>query len=125
MSENFTITLQSFGFKHGPAPEANIVMDVRFLQNPHWVDELKDKTGLDPEIGAYIKKDPEFGPFIENFKALLKPLLPLHRENMDGFTIALGCTGGRHRSVFTVQELNAWLGDEGYNTRIIHRDLEK
>jgi UPF0042 nucleotide-binding protein len=120
------ISLISFGFRYGPPREADIVMDIRFLKNPNWVAALKAKTGLDQKVGAYIEKDPAFAPFLENFKKMLKPLLPLYAEEGKNYlTIAMGCTGGRHRSVFTVRMLEAWLKEMGYVTTTEHRDLKK
>ncbi len=120
------VTLMSFAFRNGVPREADIVMDVRFLQNPHWVKNLKNKTGLDKPVGAYIKKDPAWGPFLKNFKSLLKPLLPRYaREGKSYLTIAVGCSGGRHRSVYTVEELGAWLETMGYTAHTEHRDLER
>lgn len=126
MSEKFKITLNSFGFKYGPPPpEANIVWDVRFLQNPHWVEGLKEQTGLDEEVGAYIREDLKCGAFLENLKATLVPLLPRYAKEHEELVIALGCTGGRHRSVYVVETLKDWLESLGHQTAIKHRDLEK
>lgn len=125
-SSRLVITLISFAFRHGVPREADLVMDVRFLQNPHWMKSLKPKTGLDKKVGAYIKKDPQWGPFLKNFKSLLKPLLPRYsHEGKSYLTIAVGCSGGRHRSVFTVSELASWLKDMRYQTHTEHRDVEK
>ena len=118
------VTLISFAFRHGVPREADIVMDVRFLKNPHWVKSLKAKTGINKQVGEHIKTDPAWGPFIKNFKSLLKPLLPRYaQEGKSYLTIAVGCSGGRHRSVFTVRELDLWLKDMGYTAHIEHRDL--
>lgn len=120
------VTLMSFAFRHGVPREADIVMDVRFLKNPHWVKSLKNKTGLDKKVGSYIKKDPQTGPFLKNFKSLLKPLLPRYAaEGKNYLTIAVGCSGGRHRSVFITRELGSWLKIMGYTAHIEHRDLRK
>jgi UPF0042 nucleotide-binding protein len=121
-----TVTLMSFAFRHGVPREADIVMDVRFLKNPHWVKSLKNKTGFDTKVGAYIKKDPQTGPFLKNFKSLLKPLLPRYAaEGKNYLTIAVGCSGGRHRSVYITRELGSWLKDMGYTAHTEHRDLRK
>ena len=120
------VTLMSFAFRNGVPREADIVMDVRFVKNPHWVKSLKPKTGLDKPVGDYIKKDPQWGPFVKNFKSLLKPLLPRYAEEGKSYlTIAVGCSGGKHRSVFAVRELGAWLKDMGYTAHIEHRDMRK
>jgi UPF0042 nucleotide-binding protein len=120
------VTLISFAFRHGVPREADIVMDVRFLKNPHWVKSLKPKTGLDKKVGTYIKTDSQWNPFLKNFKSLLKPLLPRYaQEGKSYLTIAIGCSGGRHRSVFTAREMESWLKDMSYTTHIEHRDLRR
>ncbi|MGB0718989.1 MAG: RapZ C-terminal domain-containing protein, partial [Bdellovibrionales bacterium] len=102
-----------------------IVMDVRFLQNPHWVKDLKPLSGLDKKVGDYVSKDPDFAEFMENFKTLIAPLIPRYAaEGKSYLTIAIGCTGGRHRSVFTVEELAKWMKTQGHTTHIDHRDLK-
>ncbi len=121
-----TVTLMSFGFKNGVPKEADIVMDVRFLKNPHWEKSLKDLTGHDDEVGAYVKGDDSFAPFIENFQNLLNVLLPRYcHEGKSYLTIAIGCTGGRHRSVFTVETLKKMLSDRTESIDVYHRDLDK
>ncbi|MCB1532687.1 MAG: RNase adapter RapZ [Alphaproteobacteria bacterium] len=120
------ITLMSFGFKHGSPRTADIVMDVRFLKNPHWEEDLREKTGKDADVAAYIQADEGFDDFIENFKRLMNTVLPRYaREGKSYLTIAIGCTGGRHRSVFTVETLKSWLKNTGYQTHIEHRDIGK
>jgi RNase adapter protein RapZ len=121
-----TIALKSFAFRYGLPREADIVLDVRFLNNPHWVKELKSKTGLDKKVGAYIEKDPVFADFINGFKKFLNPLLPRYADEGKSYlTIAIGCTGGRHRSVYVTQLFKAWLNDAGYITHIEHRDIKR
>ena len=125
-SENITISLISFGFRHGVPREADLVMDVRFLQNPHWVKELKPYSGLDQEVGDYIEQDDQFDPFLTRFKTLIEPLLPRYaQEGKSYLTIAVGCTGGRHRSVYTAEKLAPWLDKLGYKLSVEHRDLNK
>lgn len=120
------VTLMSFAFRNGVPREADLVMDVRFAKNPHWVKSLKNKTGLDKKVGDYIKTDAQWRPFLKNFKSLLKPLLPRYAEEGKSYlTIAVGCSGGRHRSVFAVRELGSWLKDMGYTAHIEHRDIGK
>lgn len=122
--ENMTVSLLSFGFKNGVPREANIVMDVRFLKNPHWDKALKPMTGLDEAVGAYIREDDDFENFICNFKSLVEPLIPRYAlEGKSYLSIAIGCTGGRHRSVYTVELLRQWLEDEGIQVFVEHRDL--
>ena len=123
--EKLSVTLMSFGFRHGIPREADIVMDVRFLRNPHWDKVLKPMTGLDDEVGEYILKDGDFEAFICHFKGLLEPLLPRYAyEGKRYLTIAIGCTGGRHRSVFTVRHLSDWFKDKGLSVYIENRDLK-
>ena len=125
-NEDLIISLMSFGFKHGIPREADIVMDVRFLQNPHWIPELKPKTGLDKEVGEHIQQDTNFNDFLDNFKNLIKPLIPRYaHEGKSYLTIAIGCTGGKHRSVFTVETLSTWLKEQNLQTHIDHRDIDK
>lgn len=122
---DLTLTLMSFGFKYGVPREADIVMDVRFLKNPHWQADLRAKTGLDKEVGVYIERDQTFSDFIKNFKNLLVPLLPKYaHEGKKYFTIAIGCMGGRHRSVYTVEVLSKWLNETGSMTHVEHRDVK-
>lgn len=122
--KKLTVTLMSFGFKYGIPREADIVMDVRFLKNPHWEPDLKHKTGLDEEVGAYIENDNIYAEFIENFEKMLTPLLPRYAyEGKKYLTIAIGCMGGRHRSVYTVEKIAKWLRETGSLTHIEHRDI--
>lgn len=122
--ENLIVTLVSFGFRNGVPREADIVMDVRFLKNPHWDKVLKEKTGLDPQVGAYVAQDPHFSTFISSFKSLLEPLLPRYAtEGKSYLTIGIGCTGGKHRSVYTVEVLKDWLGEQNVKIFVEHRDL--
>ncbi len=119
-----SVVLTSFSFKRGLPREADMVFDVRFLKNPHYEAKLKPLTGLDKGVGAYIESDVSFAAFFTNLTALLTPLLPRYlEEGKQYLTIALGCTGGRHRSVYLVQKLGAFLYEEGYNVTLRHRDL--
>lgn len=118
------IHLVSFGYRNGLPREADLVFDVRFLRNPHYVPDLKPQSGQDAPVGAYITEDPDFEPFMQNLKALLSPLLPRYRaEGKSYLTIAVGCTGGRHRSVYVLEQLAASLGDQGFAFDFRHRDL--
>lgn len=122
--EKMTVTLMSFGYRHGVPREADIVMDVRFLKNPHWDEELKPMSGLDAAVGEYIRTDADYEEFDKKFKGLLDTLLPRYaREGKNYLTVAVGCTGGRHRSVFVVQELAAWLKAKKMQVFIENRDL--
>lgn len=123
-AKTLNITLMSFGFKHGLPREADIVMDVRFLKNPHWDPDLKPLTGMDKAVGKFIAQDPDYEAFLSNLKSLIHPLLPRYKKEGKAYlTIAVGCTGGRHRSVHMIETLGAWLKDDGLNPHIEHRDL--
>ena len=125
LDQKLAITLMSFGFKYGPPREADIVMDVRFLKNPHWVKSLKPLTGKDEEVGDYIRQDEGYEDFLQNFKNLIAPLLPRYkREGKSYLTIAIGCTGGRHRSVFLTETLAKWIKTLEFPVHIDHRDIE-
>ncbi len=125
-ARKLSVTLMSFGFRFGLPREADMVMDIRFLRNPHWAPELRPLTGLDSAVGEYIEQDKYFAPFIERFRSFLEPLLPLYaHEGKSYLTVALGCTGGRHRSVYTVEKLKPWLEAQGFATHIIHRDRDR
>ncbi len=124
--ERLSITIMSFGFKHGVPRAADMVLDVRFLKNPHWKTELRPLTGKDQAVGDYIEQDPHYAEFVQNTQALISPLLPLYKdEGKNYFTIAIGCTGGKHRSVYTAEKLEPWLKEQGYSTNIFHRDIER
>ncbi len=122
--QHLTISLISFGFRNGLPREADIVMDVRFLRNPHWDKKLKKLTGKDKKVGAYIAEDESFTPFITNLQNLIEPLLERYsHEGKSYLTIAIGCTGGKHRSVFVTEKMGAWLKKMGAKTHKKHRDI--
>lgn len=123
---NLVVTILSFGFKGGLPRQADLVFDVRFLRNPHYEESLRHLTGLDEPVGAYIAADSGFGSFFANLTNLLGPLLPRYRaEGKSYLTIAIGCTGGRHRSVFIADRLASWMRNEGQKVRVSHRDIGK
>jgi UPF0042 nucleotide-binding protein len=123
---HLNITVMSFGFRFGVPRDADMVMDVRFLANPHWVKNLKPLTGLDEAVGAYVSGDPDFESFMTNFKTMLAPLLPRYtHEGKSYLTIAIGCTGGQHRSVYAVEKLAPWFTRLGYLTNVMHRDIKR
>ena len=118
------ISLVSFAYRNGLPPEADIVFDVRFLANPHYEADLAPLTGLDAAVGAFVGADPAFAPFFESLNGFLAVVLPRYRaEGKSHLTIAVGCTGGRHRSVFVVERLAARLAGEGQRAAATHRDL--
>ncbi|MCD8498417.1 MAG: hypothetical protein LRZ85_10350 [Alphaproteobacteria bacterium] len=121
------LTLLSFGYKNGPAPEANILMDVRFLQNPYWVEKLRPLTGKDKAAGAYIAADPAFADFMRDFKTLLETVIPRYQEDgKEELVTAVGCTGGRHRSVYVVEQIAAWARTHTppLTVHVKHRELD-
>jgi UPF0042 nucleotide-binding protein len=119
-------TLVSFGFKHGVPIDADLVFDVRFLPNPHFVDALRARDGRDPEVRAFIFEQPESQELLRRLQELLGFLLPAYqREGKAYLTIAVGCTGGRHRSVAVVEELKKFLDAQGFAPRVVHRDMER
>ena len=125
-SPGIALSVVSFAYRHGLPRDADMVFDARFLRNPHYVPALKPLTGLDPEIGAYIADDEHFPAFFQQLASLVEPLLPrFEREGKSYLTIAIGCTGGRHRSVFCAERLAAWLGRSGRRVDLAHRDVDR
>ena len=118
------IQVMSFGFKYGLPMECDIVMDVRFLPNPYYVPELKEKTGLDPEVQQYIMSFKETREFAEKYADLIQYLIPKYiKEGKSYLTIAMGCTGGKHRSVFMAHQLAAHLNKLKLSASEFHRDI--
>jgi len=118
------VQLQSFGFRYGLPMEADLVMDVRFLANPHFVKELKPLSGLDRAVSDYVLSQHDCQEFINKFKELLNYLLPRYQqEGKSSLTICIGCTGGRHRSVAIAEELRPLLLGSGFGVDINHRDV--
>lgn len=116
----------SFGYKYGIPHDTDMILDVRFLPNPYFVNQLRDKTGLDPEVKDYVLNDAETEAFLERLYGLLEFALPLYeREGKSSLTLALGCTGGRHRSVVLVEELGKRFGDGHFRLHVKHRDIDK
>jgi len=127
-SESFGIGISvvSFGFKYGLPADADLVFDVRFVPNPFFVDALKSKNGLDPEVVAYLEEKDEYRGFIQKVGDLMEYLLPgFVKEGKSYLTVAVGCTGGRHRSVAAAEHLRERLRRSGFPARITHRDIDK
>jgi UPF0042 nucleotide-binding protein len=119
-------TLISFGFKHGVPIDADLVFDVRFLPNPHFVDALRPLDGRDPAVQRFMFEHEESRELLTRLEDLLRFLLPAYlREGKAYLTIAIGCTGGRHRSVAVVEELKRFLDAHGFPPSVVHRDLER
>ncbi|GLB59795.1 RNase adapter RapZ [Cytobacillus sp. NCCP-133] len=121
----FTVNVMSFGFKHGIPIDADLVFDVRFLPNPHYVDHMRPKTGLDEEVSNYVLKWTETSKFLEKLTELLSFMLPHYkREGKAQLVVAIGCTGGQHRSVALAEYIANYLKKD-YHTAITHRDIER
>lgn len=119
------VLVTSFSFRHGVPREADLVFDVRFLRNPHYEPELRPLTGQDSRVGNYISEDPDFDAFLERLQGLFELLLPrFETEGKSYLTIAIGCTGGRHRSVLVSETLSRWIETRGLRVQLHHRDLE-
>ena len=120
------VFVTSFAYRHGIPRDADLIFDVRFLDNPHYVPELHSLTGRDLAVAAHIERDPDFPPFFAGLWQLLRPLLPRYeKEGKTYLTIGVGCTGGRHRSVVIAGELAALLDDLGFPARVVHRDVDR
>jgi UPF0042 nucleotide-binding protein len=123
---SLTVTVESFGFVGGLPRDADLVFDMRFLANPHWDVALRPLTGEDPAVAAYVAADPAFAPAVDRIADLLLTLLPGYgREGKAYLTIAVGCTGGRHRSVAVARELHTRLVAAGHAPFLVHRDLAR
>lgn len=118
------VSVLSFAFPKGLPREADLVFDLRFLRNPHYVEELRPQTGRDPAVAAFIEADPDFAPFFRCMTEMLGPLLPRYaQEGKKYLTIALGCTGGKHRSVLAAERLAHHLQSQGWRVDLSHREL--
>ncbi|WP_153125339.1 RNase adapter RapZ [Peribacillus tepidiphilus] len=121
----FTVNVVSFGFKHGLPIDADLVFDVRFLPNPHYIEHMRPKTGLDQDVSSYVLKWNETQKFLEKVTELLSFMLPHYkREGKAQLVIAIGCTGGQHRSVALAEFLGNHFKND-YHTQVTHRDIEK
>jgi|SRR5581483_2850504 len=118
------VSCLSFGFKNGVPLDADMVFDVRFLPNPHFVPEFRKKTGLDPKVAAYVRGFPQTNEFLEKVTSLMLYLLPHYvAEGKSYLTVAFGCTGGQHRSVMMAEEMSQRLEKAGYLVKALHRDI--
>lgn len=126
VEQRLQIAVESFGYKHGLPIDADIVMDVRFLPNPHWDEALRPLTGHDPAVRAFVFERAPAGEFLDRFGEMIATLLPAYEaEGKSYLTIAFGCTGGRHRSVAVAEELARRLREQGYAVQTGHRDLAR
>ena len=120
------ISVVSFGFRYGIPSDADLVFDVRFLPNPHFVPKLRPYSGKNPRVARYIRSFPQTEQFLHRIESLLLYLIPHYiREGKSYLTIALGCTGGRHRSVMLAEVIRGVLKRKGYSAKVVHRDIER
>jgi RNase adapter protein RapZ len=120
------VSVVSFGFRYGIPADADLVFDVRFLPNPHFVPRLRPYSGKDARVARYIRSFPQTGEFLRRIESLLGYLIPHYiREGKSYLTVALGCTGGRHRSVALAEVIRRGLQRKGYSAKVVHRDLDK
>jgi RNase adapter protein RapZ len=125
-AHELNVTISSFGFRHGAPRGLDMVFDVRFLRNPHFIPELRPLTGLDPAVIQYLQSESEVEDTIARFVDLLAYLLPrFQREGKSYLTVGVGCTGGRHRSVMVAEAINKQLNERSYDSKVIHRDIDK
>jgi len=123
--DTMNVSLVAFGYKYGIPVDADLVIDTRFLPNPHYIEKLRPLTGNNPEVSRFVLKSSVTQKFLRKYSGLLKFLIPYYiREGKSYLTIAVGCTGGRHRSVIVVNELNKFLGKK-YPVKTQYRDIEK
>ncbi len=121
-----SVQIMSFSFQHGLPREADMVFDARLLRNPFYVEEMQHLTGEDPSVDAYVREDPVYGTFMEALRTLIAASLPrFEEEGRQYVTIAVGCTGGQHRSVCVVKALTNWLQKMKKHVKLKHRDLKK
>lgn len=124
--QNLTIAVTSFGFKNGVPSEADLVFDVRFLPNPHFIPEFRKLTGKHPRVAKYVRSFPQTREFLDKVTEMLTFLLPHYiKEGKSYLTIGIGCTGGQHRSVMITEELKKRLGAAGYRAKAAHRDMPR
>ncbi|SEW32256.1 UPF0042 nucleotide-binding protein [Ruminococcaceae bacterium KH2T8] len=124
--QGFPVFVESFGFMYGIPSDSDCVYDMRFLPNPFWVDELKMLSGKDSEIGEYLNGFEETHIFMEKVKDIFGFMIPLYiKEGKSRLSIGIGCTGGRHRSVYIAEQLGIALQEMGYNTVVHHRDIDR
>jgi UPF0042 nucleotide-binding protein len=120
------VTVVSFGFKYGSPRDADLVMDVRFLPNPHWIDELRPLPGSNQKVREYVEGQQEYGAFMKQLEALLDVVVPGYvDEGKSYLTVAVGCTGGRHRSVVVADDLAEYFRERGHRVSVDHRDVDR
>lgn len=124
--DELVVTVMSFGYKHGLPLDADMVFDCRFLPNPHWVDELRPLPGTSRKVRGYVLGKESTGLFLAKVREMLSLLIPgFVKEGRHYLTIAVGCTGGKHRSVVVADEIGRYLREKGFSSTVVHRDLER
>ncbi|MCB8880861.1 RNase adapter RapZ [Acidisoma cellulosilytica] len=124
--EGLSLTLISFAYRAGLPAEADLVFDARFLRNPHYDQTLRPRTGLDAEVCAYVAQDPDYAAFQDLIRSMVLLLLPRFvQEGKKYVTVAIGCSGGRHRSVFLIETLAKLLREAGWQAMVVHRELDR
>jgi RNase adapter protein RapZ len=124
--EGLAVSIISFGFKYGAPRDADMVLDVRFLPNPHWVDELRPLPGTDERVKDYVTGQPQYEAFMDGLRGLLDVTVPgFVEEGKSYLTIAIGCTGGHHRSVVAAEELEGYFTKQGLSVTVTHRDIDR
>lgn len=124
--DRMVLTVESFSFKRGLPRGVDMVFDVRFLANPHWKEGMRSLDGRDPEVGLYIESDPRFADFFERLSGMIQSLVPAYKdEGKSSLSIAIGCTGGQHRSVFVAEKLANALAVQEWQVSTRHRELER
>jgi UPF0042 nucleotide-binding protein len=120
------VTVVSFGFKYGSPRDADLVLDVRFLPNPHWVDELRPLPGTNAKVRGYVEGQAQYGPFMKRLESLLDVVVPGYvDEGKSYLTVAVGCTGGRHRSVVVASDLADYFRERGHRVSVDYRDVDR
>jgi UPF0042 nucleotide-binding protein len=124
LTDGLSVTVYSFGFKHGAPLDADVVIDVRFLPNPFYIPELRTLTGLDAPVRDFVMSQPETAEFLDRWSDLLETIMRgYEKEGKQQLAIGVGCTGGQHRSVALAEKTGAILAGMGYNVQVAHRDL--
>ena len=125
-ARHMRVSVLSFGFKHGPPSEANYVFDVRFIPNPYFDESLRPLDGRNPAVRSFIEAAPETHELLARLQSLLELVVPQNeKEGKAELTLGIGCTGGRHRSVYFAERLATWLREQGYRANVFHRDVEQ
>jgi RNase adapter protein RapZ len=120
------VSIVSFGFKYGSPRDADLVLDVRFLPNPHWIDELRPLPGTNGKVREYVEGQEEYGPFMKRLEGLLDVVVPGYVDEGKAYlTVAIGCTGGRHRSVVVADDLADYFKERGHRVAVSHRDVDR